>query len=114
MATQVEFEEIVKGLRVMINGFVEKGILPCTELDIMDGKLPPEKYQMFLSFGIDLEVAISCFPMDPIIPLIKLEPNDYIADDNVQTVANVEIKTEYEIEEKIEKTDRHCTKVSTT
>ena len=99
MATQVEFEEIVKGLRVMINGFVEKGILPCTEVDIIDGKLPPDKYQMFLSFGIDLEVAISCFPMDPIIPLIKLEPNDYIADDNVQTVENVEIKTEYEIEE---------------
>ena len=82
MANPNEFEEIIKGLRVMINGFVSKGILPCSEMDIIKGKLPPDKILMFLSFGIDLKVAITCFPLDPIIPLVKLESKDGILDTN--------------------------------
>ena len=81
MATPKEHEEIVKGIRVMINGFICKGILPCSEIDIMNDRLPPEKNSLFLSFGIDLKLAITCYPMDPVIPLVKLEPgvlNDQI------------------------------------
>ena len=74
MASPKEHEEIVKGIRVMINGFICKGILPCSEIDIMNDRLPPEKNSLFLSFGIDLKLAITSFPMDPVIPLVKLEP----------------------------------------
>ena len=98
MANPNEFEEIIKGLRVMINGFVSKGILPCSEMDIIKGKLPPEKNLMFLSFGIDLKVAITCFPLDPIIPLVKLESKDGILDTNcinTQIFQDFKIKTEY-------------------
>ena len=98
MANPNEFEEIIKGLRVMINGFVSKGILPCSEMDIIKGKLPPEKNLMFLSFGIDLKVAITCFPLDPFIPLVKLESKDGILDTNcmnTQIFQDFKIKTEY-------------------
>ena len=78
MTSPNEFEEIIKGLRVMINGFIRKRILPCSELDILRGKLPPEKNLMFQSFGIDLTVAVTCFPLDPIIPLVKIESKDGI------------------------------------
>ena len=74
MATPQEHEEIVKGLRVMINGFVTKGILSCSEMDILKDRLPPERNDLFLSYGIDLKLAITCCPLDPIISLAKIEP----------------------------------------
>ena len=79
MATPEEHEEIVKRLRVMIHGLISTKIIPCSERDIIEGRLPYDKDQLFLSFGINLRVAITSFPLDPIIPLVKIE-NHY--DDN--------------------------------
>ena len=104
MATPNEFEEIIKGLRVMINGFVAKGILPCSEMDVIKGKLPPEKNLMFLSFGIDLKVAITCFPLDPFIPLVKLESKDGIIDStciSTKIHQDIQFKTEYSSDNEI-------------
>ena len=73
MANPYEHEDIVVELRLMIHRLRDKGIIPCSELDIIDGKLPYEKNQLFLSYGIDLILAVKCFPLDPTIPLVKLE-----------------------------------------
>ena len=86
MATPIEYEEIVKRLRVMIHGLISSGVIPCSERDIIEGRLPSEKDQLFLSFGINLKMAITCFPLDPIIPLVKIDshydvdnkPDDFI------------------------------------
>ena len=97
MATPNEFEEIIKGLRVMINGFIRKRILPCSELDILRGKLPPEKNLMFQSVGIDLIVAITCFPLDPFIPLVKMESKDEILETtftNAPIIEDLPLKNE--------------------
>ena len=42
----------------IFSDFVMKGILPCPEIDIMNGKLPSEINDMFLSFGINLNFII--------------------------------------------------------
>ena len=76
MATYDEHEEIIKALRVMLHNLISKNIIPCTEMDILNDKLTLERYELFMSYGIDLKIAVTCFPMDPIIPLIKLETND--------------------------------------
>ena len=76
MATYDEHEEIIKALRVMLHNLISKNIIPCTEMDILNDKLTMERYELFMSYGIDLKIAVTCFPMDPIIPLIKLETND--------------------------------------
>ena len=73
MATPEEHEEIVKRLRVMIHGLISTKIIPCSERDIIEGRLPYDKDQLFLSFGINLRVAITSFPLDPVIPLVKIE-----------------------------------------
>ena len=73
MATSYEHEEIVKRLRVMIHGLISSGVIPCSERDIIEGRLPFEKDQLFLNFGINLRMAITCFPLDPIIPLVKID-----------------------------------------
>ena len=79
MATPGEHEEIVKRLRVMIHGLISTNVIPCSERDIIEGRLSYEKDQLFLSYGINLKLAITCFPLDPIIPLVKLE-NHYDVD----------------------------------
>ena len=107
MATPEQHEEIIKGLRVMIHGFVTKGILNCSEMDILNNKLSPEKDELFLSFGINLRVAIMCCPLDPIIPLVKIESKDVFNDPCFDTLADgfqsgtvkIKLEQDYDVEE---------------
>ena len=43
-------------------------------MDILKDRLPPERNDLFLSYGIDLKLAITCCPLDPVISLVKIEP----------------------------------------
>ena len=90
MSNPEHHEEILKGLRVMIHGFRNKGVLTCSEMDIINGKLPSDENELFLSFGIDLKIAVTCFPLDPFIPLVKLETKEE------NDLWSTHIKTEFE------------------
>ena len=59
MSNPEHHEEILKGLRVMIHGFRSKGVLTCSEMDIINGKLPSDENELFLSFGIDLKIRMN-------------------------------------------------------
>ena len=51
--------------------FVMKGILPCSETDILGGKMSSELNSVFLSFGVDLNLILNSF-------LIKTEKGTFL------------------------------------
>ena len=73
MDSQDEHEEIIQGLKVMVYGFVSKGIIPSSALDVINNKLQPDRINLFLSFGIDLRVVLSCIPLEPNVQVVKVE-----------------------------------------
>ena len=103
MATPKEHEEIVKRLRVMIHGLISSGVIPCSGRDIIEGLLPFEKDQLFLNFGINLRMAITCFPLDPIISLVKIDsyydvgnnPDEFILNLSEEQVSMVNDKDDF-------------------
>ena len=99
MELQGEHAEIIKGLKVMVYNFIEKGIIPCSALDILNNKLQPERLNLFLSFGVDLRVVLSCIPLEPTVQLFKIEkepdpPMVNHLDDSFFEENDVEIKVE--------------------
>ena len=73
MDSQDEHEEIIQGLKVMVYGFVSKGIIPSSALDVINNKLQPDRINLFLSFGVDLRVVLSCIPLEPNVQVVKVE-----------------------------------------
>ena len=59
-----------------------KGMLPCLESDIFDGKLPKDIDQTFLSFGIDLKFIVNSLR-------IKMEDHEnYVVGTDSQIIMN--------------------------
>ena len=73
MASPEDHEEIIKGLKVLIQSFIARNIIPCSETDIVNDKLPPETFTTFISFGLNLKVAVASFPKISTVKLEKVE-----------------------------------------
>ena len=66
---------------ISIRDFIMKGMLPCLESDIFDGKLPKDIDQTFLSFGIDLKYIVNSLR-------IKMEDENYLVGTDSQIIMN--------------------------
>ena len=45
----------------IFHDFIMKGILPCAEMDIINGEMSSETNNLFLSFGVDLNIIVKSF-----------------------------------------------------
>ena len=60
----------------MVCSFLERGALPISEEDVMNGIIPQEVNQLFSCFGIDLNLSLKSFMPKPEIDPFKVEMVD--------------------------------------
>ena len=55
------YEEVINELKKVITEFIVKGVIPCNEVDIINGKLPPDTDNWFQGIGINLKQLVNSF-----------------------------------------------------
>ena len=68
----------------MFCDFITKGILPCSIIDILNGKISPQLLNVFQSFGVDLVSKLShCSFLNPSVKIeVPVDSYDYIFEED--------------------------------
>ena len=76
--------EYCKSELKMFCDFIMKGILPCSIIDILNGKISPQLHNVFVGFGVDLVSKLShCSFLNPSVKIeVPVNSYDYIFEED--------------------------------